>query len=192
MEIKLYSTTRQYSSRFIFAMIMIGVGFIFLGIVLFMSLTSSEASPQEYTATPVKVNYPAPDLKLNDLQGNLVSIKDYLGKVILVNMWATWCPPCKAEMPTLESFYKKYKDNEFMIVGINDGEAPHEVASFVEDYGLSFSIWLDPQYLSEKAFKTINLPSSYVIDRNGTIRLMWIGAISKRALENYVSPIVKE
>src|SRR6266540_2381591 len=192
MEMKLNSTTRQYSSRFIYAMIMIGVGFIFLGIVLFISLTSSQASPQEYTAIPVEVNYPAPDLRLNDLRGKPVSVKDYLGKVTLVNMWATWCPPCKAEMPTLEAFYKKYKDDGFMIVGINDGEAPHVVASFVQDFGLTFPIWLDQQYLSEKAFKTINLPSSFVIDRNGTIRLMWIGAISKEALENYVSPIVKE
>ena len=192
MEMKLNSTTRQYSSRFIYAMIMIGVGFIFLGIVLFISLISSQASPQEYTATPVEVNYLAPDLRLNDLRGKPVSVKDYLGKVTLVNMWATWCPPCKAEMPTLEAFYKKYKDDGFMIVGINDGEAPHVVASFVQDFGLTFPIWLDQQYLSEKAFKTINLPSSFVIDRNGTIRLMWIGAISKKALENYVSPIVKE
>ncbi len=192
MEMKLNSTTRQYSSRFIYAMIMIGVGFIFLGIVLFISLISSQASPQEYTATPVEVNYLAPDLRLNDLRGKPVSVKDYLGKVTLVNMWATWCPPCKAEMPTLEAFYKKYKDDGFMIVGINDGEAPHVVASFVQDFGLTFPIWLDQQYLSEKAFKTINLPSSFVIDRNGTIRLMWIGAISKEALENYVSPIVKE
>jgi len=192
MEMKLNSTTRQYSSRFIYAMIMIGVGFIFLGIVLFISLISAQASPQEYTAIPVEVNYPAPDLGLNDLQGNPVSVKDYLGKVTLVNMWATWCPPCKAEMPTLEAFYKKYKDDGFIIVGINDGEAPHVVASFVQDFGLTFPIWLDQQYLSEKAFKTINLPSSFVIDRNGTIRLMWIGAISKKALENYVSPIVKE
>ncbi len=192
MEMKLNSTTRQYSSRFIYAMIMIGVGFIFLGIVLFISLISSQASPQEYTAIPVEVNYPAPDLRLNDLRGKPVSVKDYLGKVTLVNMWATWCPPCKAEMPTLEAFYKKYKDDGFIIVGINDGEAPHVVASFVQDFGLTFPIWLDQQYLSEKAFKTINLPSSFVIDRNGTIRLMWIGAISKKALENYVSPIVKE
>ncbi len=192
MEMKLNSTTRQYSSRFIYAMIMIGVGFIFLGIVLFISLISSQASPQEYTATPVEVNYLAPDLRLNDLRGKPVSVKDYLGKVTLVNMWATWCPPCKAEMPTLEAFYKKYKDDGFIIVGINDGEAPHVVASFVQDFGLTFPIWLDQQYLSEKAFKTINLPSSFVIDRNGTIRLMWIGAISKEALENYVSPIVKE
>lgn len=192
METKLSSTPCQYSSRFIYAMVMIGVGLISLGIVLFLSLNKPQANPQEYTATPLKVNYPAPDLKLSDLHGNQVLLKDYLGKVTLVNMWATWCPPCKAEMPTLETFYRKYKEDGFTIVGINDGEAPHVVALFVQNYGLTFPIWLDQQYLSEKAFKTINLPSSFVIDRNGTIRLMWIGAISKKSLEKYVSPIVKE
>ena len=189
---KQISTSRQYSTRSIYAATMIGAGFIFLGIVLFMILKPTQTTAQEYSAIPAKVNYPAPELELTDLQGKAVSVKDYLGQVTLINMWATWCPPCKAEMPTLEAFYKKYKDDGFVIVGINDGETADLVSAFVQDYRLTFPVWLDEQYLSEKAFKTINLPSSFVIDRTGTVRLMWIGAISQQTLEKYVSPIIRE
>jgi peroxiredoxin len=95
-------------------------------------------------------------------------------------------------MPALEAFYKSHQDDDFVIIGINDGESQDLVAPFVEEYSLTFPIWLDEEYASEKAFKTINLPSSFVIDRDGTIRLMWIGAISRNVLEKYVSPIIME
>jgi peroxiredoxin len=79
-----------------------------------------------------------------------------------------------------------------VIVGINVGESQGLVAPFVKEYDLTFPIWLDEEYAAEKAFKTINLPSSFVIDRNGTVRLVWIGAISRNVLEKYVSPIIME
>lgn len=175
-------------------MVMIGTGFMVLGIMLFFMLRSSAASSQtdEFSTIPAKVEYPAPQLRLKDLSGNSVSLTDYSGKVVLVNMWATWCPPCKAEMPTLEAFYEKYKNDGFVIVGINDGETRDLVEPFVSEHNLTFPIWLDEHYASEKAFNTANLPSSYVIDRQGTVRLMWIGAISARVLEKYVPDVIKE
>lgn len=184
----------RHTPGFIYAMIMIGVGFILLGIVLYFVLDASQAIAQneEFSATPVKVDYPAPELTLTDLEGAPVSLKDYLGSVVLVNMWATWCPPCKAEMPTLQSFYDEYEDKGFVIIAINDGDTADLVGPFVQDYELTFPVWLDEEYISEKAFETQNLPSSYVIDRGGTVRLMWIGAISARVLQSHVPPIIKE
>jgi thiol-disulfide isomerase/thioredoxin len=182
------------SPAFVSAMIMIGSGLILIGILLFFLLrsTTADAQSDEFSTIPVEVNYPAPELTLTDVSGNPVSLTDHLGKVILVNMWATWCPPCKAEMPTLQAFYEKYQAQGFVIVGINDGETIELVEPFVRDYGLTFPVWLDGEYLSEKAFNTVNLPSSYVIDRQGTVRLMWIGAISPRVLEKYVPNVIKE
>jgi peroxiredoxin len=141
---------------------------------------------------PVKVDYSAPDLSLTNLDGKPVSLADYHGQVVLVNLWATWCPPCKEEMPALESYYRKHADQGFAVVAINDGDPTSDVIKFVKDYGLSFPVWLDPTYIAtEKAFKTLNLPSSFVIDRDGQVVLSWVGGIDEKTLEKYVSPILE-
>lgn len=112
---------------------------------------------------------------------------------MLVNLWATWCPPCKEEMPTLEAFYKKYKDKGFVIVAINDGDPTADVLQFVKDYKLTFPVWLDPTYIAtEKVFNTLNLPTSFVMDRDGTLKLTWVGAINTEMLEKHITPMIEE
>ena len=139
----------------------------------------------DFSTVPVTVNYSAPDLTLTDTQGASHSLADYRGQVILVNLWATWCSPCKAEMPTLQAYFNKHVDEGFSVIAINDGDPTPDVLQFVQDYELTFLVWLDPTYIAtELAFKTLNLPSSYIIDRNGTIRLMWVGASAAKCLIN--------
>lgn len=149
--------------------------------------------PSTLSAVPAQVNYPAPELTLTDVGGDSTSLANYRGQVVLVNLWATWCPPCKEEMPALESFYRKYQSKGFVIVAINDGDPTADVVQFVEEYGLTFPVWLDPTYIAtEQAFKTLSLPSSFVINREGTIVLSWVGGVSSRTLEKYVTPIIDE
>jgi peroxiredoxin len=94
-------------------------------------------------------------------------------------------------MPALETFYRKHAGDGFTIVAINDGDPTADVVQFVKDYGLTFPVWLDPTYTAtERAFKTLNLPSSFVIDRNGQIVLSWVGGVSLKTLEKYVTPII--
>jgi len=121
------------------------------------------------------------------------SLADYRGQVILVNLWATWCPPCKEEMPALQSFYNQHKDQGFIVVAINDGDPTKDVLQFVKDYKLTFPVWLDPTYLAtERAFKSLNLPTSFVIDRNGVVQLQWVGGISRKMLDKHVIPLITE
>jgi peroxiredoxin len=161
------------------------------GAAYFFLQKDAEPAP-DLSAIPVKMDYPAPDLSLTNLDGKPASLADYRGKVVLVNLWATWCPPCKEEMPALETFYRKHTGEGFSIVAVNDGDPAPDVVQFVEDYGLTFPIWLDPRYIAtEKAFKTMNLPSSFVIDRNGRVVLSWVGAIDLQTLEQHVSPIIE-
>ncbi len=177
------------------AFIVIGIGLVAVGVAAMTLLTlrqSQSARTAESSVVPVKADYPAPNLTLNDLDGNPRSLSDYLGQVVLVNMWATWCPPCVAELPTLNSFYKDYSDGGFVIIGIDDGEELGVVKDYVARAGLNFPIWADPSYLSESAFGTMNLPSSFVIDRQGQVRLQWVGAISRAMLEKYVVPIIEQ
>jgi cytochrome c biogenesis protein CcmG, thiol:disulfide interchange protein DsbE len=138
------------------------------------------------------MDYPAPALELVTLDGVPVSLADFRGSVVLVNLWATWCPPCREEMPTLNAFYEQYKDQDFLLIAINQEEPREVVEPFVEEFRLTFPVWLDEDYLAEDAFKTVHLPSSYVIGRDGRVRLMWIGAISRENLEKSVPDIILE
>lgn len=177
------------------AFLVIGMGLIAVGVAAMTLLTLRQAQAEravETSVIPAKADYPAPDLTLNDLDGNPHSLADYRGQVTLVNMWATWCPPCVSELPTLNSFYKDYAAGGFVIIGIDDGEELGVVKDYVARTGLTFPIWTDPTYLSESAFNTMNLPSSFLIDRQGQVRLQWVGAISRAMLEKYVVPIIEE
>jgi thiol-disulfide isomerase/thioredoxin len=185
------SITRPSLVRF-YAMLMIGTGLVTIGIVLLMILKNSGTAPDDFSAIPAQVDFASPKLALEDLSGRPVSLDDYLGSIVLVNLWATWCPPCKEEMPTLQEFYETYRSDGFVLVAINQEESREVVAPFVEEFGLTFPVWLDLKYQAEKEFKTESLPSSFLIDRSGRVRLMWFGGISKKNLEKYVADIIKE
>ena len=140
-----------------------------------------------------KEGFLAPDFSLRTPEGETVTLSELRGQAVLVNLWATWCPPCKAEMPTLQAYHNKYNGEGFSIIAINDGDPTPDVVQFAKDYNLTFPIWLDPTYIAtEDAFKTLNLPSSFVIDRNGIIRWQWVGEINRKMLEKFVTPIIKE
>ena len=180
------------------AMIILGAGLILVGLAAFIALPKADASANSPASgasltVPVEVDYAAPKLTLFDLEGVEHSLTDYHGQVVLVNLWATWCPPCKAEMPTLKAYNEEHASDGFVTIAINDGDPSDAVATFVQEYDLTFPVWLDPTYeATERAFKTRNLPSSFVIDRDGTIRLRWVGEIDRATLEKYVTPLILE
>jgi len=176
----------------------VGVGLVLIGVAAYFLLpiqpkTAGAQSDQQISAIPVEVNYAAPELSLTDVKGVSASLADYRGQVVLVNLWATWCPPCKQEMPTLQSYFASHAADGFTIIAINDGDPTADAVKFVQDYRLTFPVWLDPEYTAtEVAFKNMSLPSSYVLDRNGVVRLQWIGGITNAMLEKYVTPLIKE
>jgi len=179
-------------------MIILGAGLILVGLAAFIALPRADASANSPVSggsltVPVEVDYAAPNLTLFDLDGVERSLADYQGQVVLVNLWATWCPPCKAEMPTLKAYYEEHASDAFVTIAIDDGDPAEAVAAFVQEYDLTFPVWLDPTYeATERAFKTRNLPSSFVIDREGNVRLRWVGEIDRATLEKYVTPLILE
>lgn len=178
--------------RKITPLFLLGLGLILIGTSGYLILQNTPLQ-SDLSAVPAQMNYAAPELTLTDTQGITRSLADYKGQVVLVNLWATWCPPCKEEMPVFEAYYNKHKDDGFVIIAINDGDPTPDVLQFVEDYRLTFPVWLDPTYIAtEQAFKTINLPSSFVIDRDGTIRLQWVGGVNRKTLDQFVTPIIEE
>jgi peroxiredoxin len=184
------------SYRRLTALITYVVGGIFLlGAGLIPLLVNAQQKTLDSAAPilpPVTSSYPAPQLALTDLQGKPVSIEDYRGQVILVNNWATWCPPCKTEMPELQAYYTAHTTEGFVVVAIESGEPADQVTFFGQEYRMSFPIWLDPQSTALEIFQNWNLPNSYVIDRDGIVRLSWTGGINQLTLEQYVTPLLEE
>lgn len=129
------------------ALLFLGVGLILLGLASALlipraeAITSGEDDPAEtggLSAIPVEVSFPAPDLRLSDLSGQSFALSDFAGQMVLVNNWAIWCPPCKAELPDLNAFYLKYKAQGFVIVAIEAGSPQADVQTFIDQAGLAF------------------------------------------------------
>jgi peroxiredoxin len=172
-------------------LVLIGVGLIILGLVAAGILTNGSLQ-SNISVVPSAVNFPAPDLTLNDLNGNKVNLSDYRQSVVLINNWATWCPPCKAEMPALQKYFSAHSDQGFMLIGIDAGDPLDDVARFIDDYGLTFPILLDPNTRALTAFHNDSLPSSYVIDQWGNVVLAWTGPINRAMLEKYLTPLLEQ
>ncbi len=174
----------------------IGVFLVLIGIALFVVLQGTDggaASPvADLSVVPVAVKYPAPELALENVNGGTESLADFSGQVLLLNNWATWCPPCKAEMPTLKKFHDAHSTEGFTIIAVEAGDGKEEVLQFANSLGLTFPIWLDPEGAALNAFKNGSLPNSYVIDRSGTVRYAWTGEISLAMLEKFVTPLIAE
>jgi len=180
----------------ILGMALIGVGLLLLGLAAWVFLPKPNAGGtkdgEEISAIPAVAAYKAPELSLTELDGSPVSLTDFAGQVVLVNNWATWCPPCKAEMPTLQGYYEDHRGQGFTIVAIEAGDSLEAVAEFVDQYGLTFPVWPDLEQKALDAFRNPNLPNSAVIDRNGAVRYVWTGTISRNVLEEYITPLVEE
>jgi len=178
-------------------LILIGIGLIVIA-VAFVIFTPKQADDAEASApaqisasVPGKVDFPAPELTLIDVQGRSVSLADYRGQWVMVNNWATWCPPCRAEMPELNAYYEAHKDENFVLIGISSGDTQAQIEEFTQEYGLNFPMWQDPTSASLRAFRMDYLPSSFVIDPSGTVRLAWTGAVNLETLEQNITPLLE-
>ncbi len=181
-------------NRRVISLGLVGLGLILIGVAAFVLLSNANATVNagDLRLRPVELNKPAPDLTLTDLEGRAVSLADYRGQVVLVNNWATWCPPCRAEMPILEAYYQTHQAKGFVVLAIEAGDPKEEVLAFVRQVGLSFPVLLDPEGRSLAAFGNMALPNSYVVDRQGNLRLAWTGPVDQRSLETYLTPLLEE
>lgn len=156
------------------------------------SLAATQRPRSGPSTVPVEVNFAAPELHLSDVNGNATTLANHRGQVVLVNHWATWCPPCRAEMPELEAYYQAHKNDGFILIGISAGDSAQDVGNFVAQNELHFPMWIDLTGKAMQAFNIAGLPSSFVIDATGTVRLAWSGVISLEMLEAHVTPLLKE
>ena len=132
---------------------------------------------QRVTYRRVTINAPAPAFRLIDLEGRAHSLPDYQGKVVFLNFWATWCGPCKVEMPAMEALYQDFQSQGLEILAVSvDQQGAAVTRPFKEAMGLSFPILHDSDYQVGLTYGARTLPMTYVIDRKGIIRQRVFGA----------------
>ena len=129
----------------------------------------------------VDIGHPAPQYAATTLAGDSASTADLAGKVVLLNIWATWCAPCRQEIPFLQSLYEKHAADGLEIVGVSvdargqDGE----IRAFVKDFGMTYPIWRDPDERIQSLYLALGVPASYLIDRAGILRWRQLGVVSE-------------
>ncbi len=130
----------------------------------------------------------APDFTLSELMGGSVSLSDYLGYPVMINFWATWCPPCKAEMPIIQQLLDAYPE-EFVVLAVNVGENEDVIREFANENDYNFIFLLDPSNSTADLFGVSGYPTSVFIDGDGHIHALHIGELSEELLTAYLREI---
>ena len=152
------------------------------------------ASGEETTSGPscpakAKANL---NFTLKDINGANVQLADYKGKVVLLNFWATWCGPCKREIPEFVEAYERYRDKGFVILGVlsEDDPTPAELRTFMTEFQMNYPVFLEHQELAAANGELWALPTSFLIDRQGSICTKHMGAMSKEVLEREIKSLL--
>ncbi len=159
---------------------------------IFASADRSGVSTAGRIPAPQK-GFLAPDFTLADPQGTEYHLASLRGKAVIVNLWATWCPPCRAEMPAIQQYYEQYRQQGLVVLGVNATaqDYPLNIVPFVQQYDLSFPILLDETGAVSKSYQLRSLPSTFFINRGGSIAEIVIGGpMSGAILETYIKEIL--
>ena len=170
-------------------------GTLFIGATRVGPLQNATAPPAPASAdtTPApQADHPAPDFTLMRLDGTPVILSKLKGQVVLINIWATWCPPCRAEMPTIETAYEQYRDQGFTVLAVNLEEDPGSVATFMQEYKLTFPALLDLDGQVSRTYQAFSLPSSFFVDKKGVIRAVYRGPMPRSVIAGTVEQLLQE
>jgi len=157
---------------------------------IIFSTISAQQSDTTFNQIPQK-GFSAPDFLLQDLSGQEINLQDFRGQAIILNFWATWCPPCKAEMPDLEQVNLQYQNKGLVVIGINrtDQENYSEVPEFIVTNKITFPILLDVNGLVADTFKAYAYPATIFIDKEGIIRAQHVGQLNVSTLKKNLEKI---
>ncbi len=139
---------------------------------------------------PAVVGQEAPDFSFPTVEGQTARLSDYRGQVVLVNLWATWCGPCRVEVPDLVAAYEHYKGRGFTVLAVNQGDPRDQVQAFAGDYGMSFPVLLDEEGRIRTSYPYRGIPTSFIVDRQGIVRKIWVGTLPGEALSQLVEPLL--
>ncbi len=164
-----YALTKKYI--FLFIIIFIGAILFFFEHFIEAPISITDVQVEEnFDQRKSAVGYLAPDFSLRNLKGNYENLDSYRGQVVVLNFWATWCAPCRVEMPSFEKLYRRYRSEGVAVLAVTlDKNAGPKIKSFVDEYELSFPILLDEKGEVERLYPSMTIPFTYVIDSEGRV-----------------------
>jgi len=134
----------------------------------------------------------APVFQLQDDRGAPVSLEQYRGKIVVLNLWASWCPPCRAEMPDLQRLSNAYNGRGLVVVGVNEGESAQRAGEFARSLGISFPIWMDTQQQYGRVLVALGMPTTTILDRNGKVVRGFDGPLTFGEMEKAVAGMLRQ
>lgn len=153
---------------------------------------ANEPKNAEKTSEGVQIGNRAPDFTLKTLDGRMVKLSDFRGKKVILNFWATWCPPCKAEVPEFEKFYQEQQNDsiEILAVDITAQEKSKEgVTDFIKSYGITYPVVLDEAGVVADTYRISAIPTTFIVDAQGTVRQKVTGAMKYQTLSDALAKI---
>jgi len=133
---------------------------------------------------------PAPNFGFKDADGNMHSLTDFRGQPVIVNFWATWCPPCRREMPGLVKAYEANKDQGLMIIEVDVAEPPEAVAPFVAEHQMTMPVVMDRRQEVTRLYRTDSFPTSFFVDKDGVVQARWVGYLPEDKLAENLKTIM--
>ena len=165
-----------------------GIGLVvFLGFPSKAPSASASVGPPPVLAPAPVVGAAAPDFTLQSLDGHPVALSDYRGQVVLLNFWATWCGPCKLEMPYFDQAQRTFGSQGLQVLAVDFDEPAADVQAFQDELGLTFPLLLDPGAVVQRLYRVVGYPTSYWIDREGQVSAVHVGVMSERQLAGYLT-----
>lgn len=171
-------------------------GLIFLGVALVVFaiagiILTGQSEPKTGAVQPPRVGEPLRDFSLQDLSGKTVKLSDYAGQPVLINTWATWCPPCRVEMPALQAFYDAHQGSGFVLLAVNVGESKAQAGTFAREFNLTFPILLDSDQKLADSMMIHDFPTSILIGKDGKVKRIHVGMISAEQLDAEMLPLIQ-
>jgi peroxiredoxin len=171
----------------------LGIILFIVGIMLLLWMALQPGGGQstaQSAAETMEQGQPAPNFTTQTLSGSETALADYAGDVVVVNFWATWCPPCKAEMPGINAFYERHQADGLVVLAVNAQESESLVRPFIEANQFTFPVLLDPAGSVVDQYQVRSFPTTIIIDRDGVVRHVQVGMISEEELETAVAPLL--
>lgn len=176
--------------------VLLGLGFgllIFKGFPSRGSEPANSGSPMGGPTTGIVpatwLGSPAPDFELTDLDGKQHSLSQYRGDVVLLNFWATWCEPCRVEMPAIDKRFQELHDKGFIVLGIDFDEPAADVRAFRDQVKVTFPLLLDPGGKVQALYRILGYPTSFFVDRQGVVRIVHIGIMDDSQIDQYLKQV---